>query len=228
MKSRLSSLIIGEGGVCVFKRICIYILGIFILGLGLVLNSKTGLGVSPIISVPFACSQMSSLSFGRCTSIAYIVLVIIQLLVYRKITLSVLLQIPFSYLFGLLIDFYNALLPISHPSFIIAFFILLLAIFCTALGAFLMVNMELIVNPGDGYVNAFAKVTGKPFGNVKLITDCIMITITLVLSLSLAGHIYGLGLGTILAAMLTGTTISVLDHFLGRQLAVIILQSKKG
>ena len=88
--------------------------------------------------------------------------------------------------------------------------------------------MELIVNPGDGYVNAFAKVTGKPFGQVKLITDCIMITITLVLSLSLAGHIYGLGLGTILAAMLTGTTISVLDHFLGRQLAVIVLQSKKG
>ena len=35
------------------KRILIYIAGILILALGLVLNAKTGLGVSPILSVSF-------------------------------------------------------------------------------------------------------------------------------------------------------------------------------
>lgn len=210
------------------KRILIYVAGILILALGLILNSKTGLGVSPIVSVPYACHLMSGLTYGMCTSIAYIVLVFVQIIVYRKITLPVLLQIPFSYLFGLLMDFYNDWIPIHNPSFPLALLVLLAAIFFTALGAFLMVSMDLIVNPGDGYVNAIAKVSGKPFGKVKFITDCIMICITITISLIFSGHILALGIGTIIAAMLTGPTINRFDHFFGRDLASIVLNTKKG
>ena len=44
------------------KRLGLYFLGILILGFGIVLNTKTGLGVAAINSVPFGISEMTNLS----------------------------------------------------------------------------------------------------------------------------------------------------------------------
>ena len=42
----------------------LYTLGMLVLALGLTLNTKTGLGVSPIISVAFGVSEIWGLNFG--------------------------------------------------------------------------------------------------------------------------------------------------------------------
>lgn len=47
------------------KRLGLYFLGILILGFGIVLNTKTGLGVAAINSVPFGISEMTNLSLGQ-------------------------------------------------------------------------------------------------------------------------------------------------------------------
>ena len=39
-----------ERGIAVLKRILIYVLGIIVLALGITVNTKTNLGVSPVIS----------------------------------------------------------------------------------------------------------------------------------------------------------------------------------
>lgn len=44
-----------------------YVVGMFILALGLTLNTKANLGVSPIISVPYSISQITGLNFGDLT-----------------------------------------------------------------------------------------------------------------------------------------------------------------
>ena len=51
------------------KRLGLYFLGILILGFGIVLNTKTGLGVAAINSVPFGISEMTNLSLGMATTI---------------------------------------------------------------------------------------------------------------------------------------------------------------
>ena len=43
------------------KRYIIYFIGVVILATGLTLNTKAGLGVSPIISVPFSISEIFDL-----------------------------------------------------------------------------------------------------------------------------------------------------------------------
>ena len=54
-----------------------YVAGILILAMGLTLNTKAGLGVSPIISVPYSISQLYALDFGNSTLCAYVVLVLV-------------------------------------------------------------------------------------------------------------------------------------------------------
>lgn len=208
------------------ERIVIYVIGIFILALGLVLNSKAGLGVSPIISVAYASSIMSGISYGMCTTIEYIVLVVIEMIILRKIDLMIILQIPFSYAFGVLMDVYDRFIIINHPSFLMGLIILLFAVIATAIGAYLMVSMELITNPGDGYVNAFAQRFNKPFGKTKLCVDASMIVITVTVSLIIKHHVIGIGLGTVIAFVLTGNFISVCDHLTGVKLAKIVLKSR--
>lgn len=52
-----------------------YLLGMALLALGLTLNTKTGLGASAIVSVPFTVSQATGWDFGDLTLAVYCLLV---------------------------------------------------------------------------------------------------------------------------------------------------------
>ena len=192
------------------KRICIYIIGVFTLALGLVLNSNTGLGVSAILSVPYSLSTFTSLSFGTWTSILYIAFVIIQLVILRKADWLVILQFPFSIVFGRIIDLYNAILKIKDPSLVLSLILLALAVFFTALGVVIMVSMKLIVNPVDGFVGTVSSAVKKPFGTVKMMTDIGMICITVIICLLFPHKLVGIGLGTLVSAFGIGPMINIL------------------
>ena len=47
------------------NRIIIYVAGLLVLALGMILNTKAGLGVSPIISVSYSISQINGFNFGN-------------------------------------------------------------------------------------------------------------------------------------------------------------------
>ena len=47
------------------KRIIIYVAGLLVLALGIILNTKAGLGVSPIMSVSYSISQINGFNFGN-------------------------------------------------------------------------------------------------------------------------------------------------------------------
>ena len=200
------------------KRICIYIIGVFTLALGLVLNSKTGLGVSAILSVPFSLSTFTSLSFGTWTSILYIAFVIIQLVILRKADWLVILQFPFSIVFGRIIDLYNAILKIRDPSLALSLILLALAVFFTALGVVIMVSMKLIVNPADGFVGTVSSAVKKPFGTVKMMTDIGMICVTVIICLLFPHKLVGIGLGTLVSAFGIGPMINILTAKLKQSL----------
>lgn len=47
------------------NRIIIYVAGLLVLAIGIILNTKAGLGVSPIISVSYSISQINGFNFGN-------------------------------------------------------------------------------------------------------------------------------------------------------------------
>ena len=53
----------------IFYRILFYAVGLLVLALGLTLNTKTGLGVSPIISVAYSIATIFDHIFGTVSSL---------------------------------------------------------------------------------------------------------------------------------------------------------------
>ena len=136
-------------------RILIYVTGMVVLAAGITLNTKTGLGVSPIISIPFTISYIWNLNFGMMTFAVYSVFVGLQFLLKGSTrTWLDLLQIPVSFLFSMLLNLFSDILNITYPTLWQNLILLLAAIIITALGVVMTVNMKLVPNPGDGMAQA--------------------------------------------------------------------------
>ena len=82
-------------------------------------------------------------------------------------------------------------------------------------------NMRIIPNPGDGIVQAIADTIHKSVGFTKNCFDLTNITITIILSFVFAGHLVGVGIGTVLAMIGVGRTIAVFNHFTYRKTKVL-------
>ena len=59
-----------------------YLVGLLVLALGISLNTKTGLGVSPIISVSYSISTIWNLNFGNMTMVLYCIFVLVEILLH--------------------------------------------------------------------------------------------------------------------------------------------------
>lgn len=66
------------------NRTVLYCAGMIALALGITLNTKTGLGVSPIISVAYCISQIWGLNFGDMTFLLYALFVAAQFVLRGK------------------------------------------------------------------------------------------------------------------------------------------------
>ncbi len=192
-------------------RAIIYIIGIFSLALGTVLFTRSHLGVSAIVSVPYTLSQIAPITLGMCTSIVYGTFVIIEVLLYRCITLRVVLQLPFSVLFGLIIDFYNTVLTINPRNWLLQAACLVFAVIATAMGICLMLKANFIVNPPDGMVQAVSAVLKLEFGTAKWLFDFVMVVLAAGISWICTGRILGIGIGTIVAVFTIGNSIRLID-----------------
>ena len=195
------------------QRIVIYVVGVLLLALGVVLNTKCLLGVSTTNSVPFVISKISSLTLGSAFTVVYLADVLFQCIVYRKVKIKVLLQFPFSFVFGWIVDFYNKFIIISNPDIAMRSVLLILAIIFISVGISMVVNMDFVPNPPDGGVQALSALTKLPFGRAKLFYDGIMLAVTVIISLTASGKIIGIGVGTIVAFFAIGNII----HFINKQ-----------
>lgn len=138
-----------------------------VLAFGITLNTKAGLGVSPIISVAYSISQIFSLNFGDMTFVLYVLFVLVQLILRdKRERITTLLQIVVSLIFSWLLNLFDALIPYRSADHSLPANLVLLAaaIFLTGLGIAMTVNMRLVPNPGDGIVQAVAERIGRGAG----------------------------------------------------------------
>ena len=197
-------------------RLAIYLAGIILLAFGITLNTKTMLGVSPIISIPYNISILTDLSLGLITFLFYCVLILLQFLLLRKNFHPVqFLQIVMSLLTSLFIQIFDYAVPTasSMPARII---LLILAIVITGIGAALTVGMRIVPNPADGMADVVGLKLKKNFGFGKNCFDLFSIGISCLIGLIFSGHIIGIGLGTIISMLLTGRVIALLQKNVNR------------
>ena len=198
-----------------FARWGFYLLGMVLLALGLTLNTKTGLGASAIVSVPFTVSQGTGWDFGNLTLVVYCLFVAAQFLIKGKNRRwTDLLQIPLSIVFTRFLNIFAAAIPYQSGNLPADIALLVVAIIFTGIGAAMTVAMQLIPNPGDGIVGTIAAVTGKELGFCKNCFDVGCVSLLLIIGLCFGDPL----LGTLISMVGVGRAIAGFNYLCKRPL----------
>lgn len=207
-----------EGKQKLVVRLSIYGLGIVILAFGITLNTKTGLGVSALVSIAYTVAGAWNLNFALMTFLLYTCFALIEiglkwhfLARLRKEVWRDLLQIPFSLAFSLLLNVFGRLVPAAEQVGA-KIVMLVLAIVCTGIGAAMIVDMHLIPNPADGLAQTLGMVTKKGMGFGKNLLDCSCVGISILIGLIARGHLIGIGIGTIAAMIGVGRVVALFNR----------------
>ena len=193
------------------KRLINYLIGLNVLVLGITLNTRSLLGVSAFTTFPYALKEITPISFGVANIMLYMVLVVVQLLIERKMKLDILLEVPFSFIMGYIIDLYQIIIPASPESLGLRIVILLAGNLCTAFGIYTMVQSHLVLAPVDGVILSISNHYNKAYSLCKNCFDIIMIACTIILCLVTRSPLYGIGVGTIFSALCVGRIIKWLE-----------------
>lgn len=201
------------------NSVLIYFLGLIILCVGVVLNTKTNLGVAAINAIPYVVSKSTSFSLGSCVFVLYLVFVAMQFLINKKVDFLTVLQLPVSLLFGRMVDIVNIhILKFEAQSIFSGLAMLIIAILLVSLGTTLVVSQNLVPNAPDGMVNALGNLFDKPFGYIKVRFDIICVGLALIVSYLMTGRIVGIGLGTLVSMLMTGNVCSFFKKLLNNNL----------
>lgn len=191
-----------------------YLAGMVILAFGITLNTKTGLGVSPIISVSYSISEIFNLNFGNVTLVQYAFFVFMEFVLKGKNAKAYdVLQLPLSIVFTRLMNVFNDYVNISFPYLWQNLLLLVVAVFLTGVGIVMTVSMRLIPNPGDGIVQAISDRIHKDIGFTKNMFDFLNISVTLMIGFAYKRPLLGIGLGTVIAVLGTGRAVALFGHF---------------
>ena len=199
----------------IVKRLLSFCIGIAIESFGIALITKSNLGTSPISSIAWVSAlKFPQVSFGVTTFIMNTLFVLAQVaLLRRDFRASQYLQLFVNLAFSLIIDVSMALLAWYSPTTWWTRGIgLLLGCSILALGICMEVAPGLIMVPGEGIVYAIAHVTKIRFGTVKVCFDVTLVVIATVMSFVFFGRLEGLGVGTIVAAVITGQIVNFLNR----------------
>lgn len=201
----------------------IYCSSLLILALGIILNTKAGLGTSPIMTIPYSISVIWGISLGNATLFLYILYVVGQMVLRRKkFRVMDFLQIPMSIIFSGAINIFNNIININSSSLLLNVFVLITGIILTGIGAAISVGMNVVPNAADGFAQAIGEKTGKGFGFGKNLLDITCVLTTILISVGVTGKIIGIGIGTFIAVLGIGRSIALTNVVFEKKMTAVV------
>lgn len=189
------------------KRYILLFAGLFINAFGVSFITKAALGTSPISSIPFTLSLQFPISMGTTMLVFNLFLIALQVLLLRKkFPLQYLLELPVSYLFSFFIDLtMNMLSNMNFTEYWLMLGGLLVGCCILAFGVAIEFVANVVMLPGEAFVNAVCISFNKDMGKTKVIFDSSMAVISVILCFIFFGELLSVREGTIISAILVGT-----------------------
>jgi uncharacterized protein len=199
-----------------FKRYAILILGLFFMGLGISLITKSTLGTPPISSIPYVLCLIYPVTFGALTFIFSLIFLIGEIfLLGKKFPRDQYPQIFVGFFLGLFVDLGMLIVSSIQPTYyLLQLVVLLIGCIILALGIYLQVSANVLMNPGEGLVQIIAVKTRIRFGIIKIIFDSVLVSGAIIISLVNFGTLNGIREGTIISAALVGYIIILIGGFM--------------
>ena len=203
------------------KRLLVYLLGLFLMAVGVVFSARSALGVSPVSSLGNVLYQIGRdagapdfVNLGNCTTAVFCVYLIAELLVLgRDFKPAMLLQIVVSLLFGQLVNLATAVfsfLP-APGSYAVQLLYLFISIPVVSAGVMLYLTPNLFSMPGEGLSIAVADKAGLSVGTAKTLFDCAVVLLSVFASLFYFRKLVGVREGTVICALLVGLVFKLLQ-----------------
>jgi len=192
-------------------RYFLFLIGLFIASIGVAFSTKAGLGTSPVASIPYSISLISSIfTLGGWLNLLSIIQIAIQIILLRKNCkwLEILIQTILAFAFGYLTNFSCYLIKgINVDGYLMQIFYLLLSCLILGFGIWIQLKGGVAMLPGEAMNRAIAFVTGKKYENIKIVFDILYILISAAISFLFLKKLVGVREGSIIAAFLVGLII---------------------
>lgn len=200
------------------RRVVIYILGLLFLAFGVAFSVNSNLGVSPVNSLPYVVSLITETDMGSCVIVIFGSYILVQILLLRRNFQWVnLTQMVFSTLFGYFVDFAKWVVgDFALPTYFGQLAMLAISIIMVAAGVCLYMDVKLVNMPMEGMTHAIKEtlLPGLAFHDVKVIMDCVVVGIGVVLSFLFLGRLDGIREGTVICALLVGKLMKPIKKIL--------------
>lgn len=211
------------------KRICFFVLGLFIMAFGVAFSIKSTLGTTPISSIAYSLTLCTNIDIGITTFVFNAALVLIQIIILRsKFKAKRLLQFINCFLFAYFTDLtlfivYSLNIP---DNLIINVILIFISIILIASGIFVYMPADIAPLPGEGIVEAVAIVTDWKFSSIKIAFDTSMVLISLIMCYFFYTTPFGsVNVGTIISAFLVGFTLrqiaKLYNHITGKDINIV-------
>lgn len=203
-------------------RFLIYMAGLCLLALGIVLNTKTTLGVAPINSMAYTVSVLLDIGlFGpffvmQCLFFAAIIAVKGKNL--KKIDF---LEVPVSVVFSSFVGVFDETISLVPQTAFSKAALLIAACVITGIGITLILDMRIAPSPPDGFMQAVADRLGKDLGLVKNFVDCGAVLVGCSIGLIFGGRIIGIGIGTVVTMVMVGRVVWLVNKLFKKKLLAV-------
>lgn len=199
------------------KRYIFFFLGICLNAFGIALFTRSKLGTGPTSCIPYVVSLKSGLSFGTCTFMFNILLLLGQIILLRKnFPKYQLLQLPVTLLFSILIDGAMKFTTfVNTDIYWIALLYNILGCVFRAVGVSCQVVADVVMLSTEAFVKALSDVSKKEFSWIKLFFDVFMAAVAIALSFLLLGRLESVREGTLIIVLLVGPV----SHYFTKRLS---------
>lgn len=199
------------------KRYIFFFLGICLNAFGIALFTRSKLGTGPTSCIPYVVSLKSGLSFGTCTFMFNILLLLGQIILLRKnFPRYQLLQLPVTLLFSILIDGAMKFTTfVNTDIYWVALLYNILGCVFRAVGVSCQVVADVVMLSTEAFVKALSDVSKKEFSWIKLFFDVFMAAVAIALSFLLLGRLESVREGTLIIVLLVGPV----SHYFTKKLS---------
>ena len=203
----------------IVQRWLVFLLGVFVMSVGIALSVHGQLGTAPISTFPAVMDSATSLSLGTFTALMNLTFVLLQLLILRRrFRIFQLVQIPIALVFGAVIDFSLFLTSWAQTDhYLLQWIVTVFGALILGIGVYIQIQPKLLYLPGEGITMALTQVTSIRFGTMKQIVDWSIVIIAAVVSLSLMQRLEGVREGTVFAAFAVGGVVKAIESLRQRR-----------
>jgi len=201
-----------------------YFVGMIALAFGTALSTIADLGLSMIVAPAYILHlKISELlpffSFGMAGYIFQALIILLTVLVMRKFKLSYLFSFVTAVFYGLLLDLFLFLLPITLTLLPLRILFFASGVIMCAFGVSLLFNTYISPEAYELIVKEISKGFGIKIGKVKMAYDISSLILAVILSFAFFGvwTFKGIGWGTLIIPFINGPLIGMFDKLLHKR-----------